>query len=400
MDPLYRPTAQLKIAITGRCTNDCVICFNDTRRRDNDRRVDLDPELLRQAIRDAAELGAAGVYWTGGEPLLRYRELVRLSAYAKSLGLVSSIVTNGGPLGAHGAYRLKNEALLRAGGSFELDTASMVAELLEAGVERVMLSIDSAHNTHAGVDDAPRNRVPTAVAARALSGLLDAGYGRAHAKQAIGQRLRITMTASGDFQDPSEAMLADVVAQLGLARAASGGERYGDARGDIVLKRLATGQVGAAAVLPERLVEPRRGEGLFTIRCANVKPRVEAYDAGVHHQDISINHSGEVALCGNFMYPIGDLREQRIGAMIDAVNAGRGEGRFAGSIAVLNRILQLGQRHGYGERAMGEAFRMVEEEAPGAMAGIASECGACNALGRQPRLQEQFVAAFDRRFAS
>ena len=67
---LYKPTAQLKIALTGRCTNDCAICFNDTRRRDNGSREDLSVPLMKDAIRVAAELGLSGVYWTGGEPLL------------------------------------------------------------------------------------------------------------------------------------------------------------------------------------------------------------------------------------------------------------------------------------------------------------------------------------------
>jgi hypothetical protein len=405
--PLYAPSAQLKIALTARCTNNCPICFNDTMRKDNERRVDLDADLIRRAIDDAAAMGVAGVYWTGGEPLLRYRELVDLSRFARARGLFASVVTNAGPLGADATYRAQNRALLERAGCLELEPSTMVAELAEAGLVRCFISLDNSHNTLFEGERAPDDRVPTAVAARALDSLLDAGFGHAHPVQAIGHRLRIAMTGNGPWREPSERILEDVCARVGLERSPgepTAGEpevrRYGSARGTVVVKILETAQVGAALILPERLLERRRGDALASIRCSNLRPRADGYDGGQHHQDISVNHDGEVALCGNFMYPIGNLREATLVELVDRVNHGPFDGPYAGTQAVLNRLFRLAEHHGFGDRAIGEAFRMLGEDAPELVAGIATEGGACNSLGRDRQLQERFIGAFDRRFGA
>lgn len=406
MRPLYRPTAQLKIAITGRCTNDCPICFNDTRRRDNAGRADLDPELLGRLIDEAARLGFAGVYWTGGEPLLRYRDVVELTRRASKQGLAASVVTNAAPLAAVGAYRDKNRALLEEAGTWGLEPAAAVAGLLDAGLDRVFISIDNSHTTSQGVDEAPATRVPTAVVTAAVDALLDAGFGQRHAVEAIGHRLRIAVTGNGAWSEPSRLLLDEVVRGAGLTAAAGDAPSspscpalYEGPRGVVAVRFLETAKVGAALVLPDRLLERRQGEALFSIRCGNMKRREDAYDGGAHHQDISVNHDGEVALCGNFMYPVGHVAEDRLEDIIGRVNAGDDRGPYGGTSAVLHRLFTLAEGHGYGATAIGEAFRILSDEDPALLDGIRSEGGACHALGRDRRLQERFVAAFDRRFS-
>lgn len=392
---LYRPTAQLKVALTGRCTNDCAICFNDTRRRDNAKRRDMPLRLLRDVIHAAADLGLSGVYWTGGEPLLRYRDLVTLTRYAKTLGLPSSIVTNAAPLGAYGAYRDKNEGLLREAGTWDLTPEEMVRELKDAGLTRVFLSVDNSHNTDQDPQRAPANRVPTKVVGRALSALLDGGFGETSKDEFLGHRLRISVTGNGKWRGPSERMLAKVLAESGLRK--EGATRFRSDRGSVEIKFLETAQVGAALVLPSQLLEKRRGEALFGIRCGNMKKREQAYDGGTRHQDLSINHEGTVSLCGNFMYPIGRVQEQSLQTMVRNVNAGKSTGPHATSVAVLHRLFQISQEHG--DAAIGQAFRILHEEDPELLCGLSTEGGACHALGRDVALGERFVRAFDRRFA-
>ncbi|KIG14697.1 Radical SAM domain protein [Enhygromyxa salina] len=404
------PTAQLKIAVTGRCTNDCAICFNDTRRADNSSREDLPSKLLEEVLSDGAAMGMAGVYWSGGEPTLRYRELVELTAHARALGLATSVVTNAAALGARGAYADKNEALLRQAGAWGESTRTLLETWQRAGLTRVFVSIDNSHNTLRGVDAAPANRVPTEVAGRVIRVLLELGFGVEHEKQSIGHRLRVSATASGAWVKGSRRVLDDVLARAGLRHESSarGGVEGGGVEwwgteadaGRVLVKRLQTSKVGAALILPERLLERRRGAALEQIRCGNMRPRAQAHDGGAHHQDLSINHDGEVALCGNFMYPIGNIREERIGKIIARVNSGSDRGPHGSTVAVLHRLLRVAQRHGHGELAIGEAFRMLRASAPALVEGLSTEGGACTALGRNPRVQEAFVRAYDERYGS
>lgn len=390
---LYKPTAQLKIALTGRCTNDCAICFNDTRRRDNASRSDLPVAQIRDAITAAAEMGLSGVYWTGGEPLLRYTDMVELTRHAKSVGLPASMVTNAAPLGAYGAYREKNETLLREAGTWDLSPEQMVEELRDAGLTRVFLSVDNSHNTDQDPERAPANRVPTKVVSRALDALLDGGFGHRSEQEFIGHRLRISVTGNGEWRGPSERMLADVLRTTGLTEETP--NRFADLRGSVQIKFLETANVGAALVLPSRLLEKRTGKGLFGIRCGNMEKRADAYDGGRHHQDLSINHEGTVSLCGNFMYPIGRVQETSLDTMVGDVNRGSSTGSHATTVAVLHRLFRISDDHG--ASAIGEAFRIIHDEDPELLRGLSTEGGACHALGRDPELGQRFVDAFDRR---
>jgi hypothetical protein len=315
--------------------------------------------------------------------------------------MVSTVVTNAGPLGATGRYRELNADLLARGGTLELAPDAMACQLRAAGVERLYLSVDLSHNSLEGAEPITPTKVPTSAVASALRALLDHGYGRPHPLEPIGHGVRLSVTANGPWATPSRAVVEDVMRRTGLwavGRDRAGLEWFEGERGSVPVKWLPTSAIGSARDLPDELLDRRSGPGLFSLRCAIFKPRRDAYDGGRYHGDLCVDPDGTVSACGNGMYPIGNVYDSGIGDIIEAVNRGRGPGKYERSVAVLHRLLRLSRESRVGELAIGAALRLVGDEAPELLQHVRTEGGACTALGRDPRVGDAFIAAFDRRY--
>lgn len=88
------PTGQLRILQihpTRRCNLRCLHCYSSSAPEESGA---LDVALLRQAISDAAAEGYHVASFSGGEPLL-YEPLRELLSHAKSLGMGTTVTTNG-----------------------------------------------------------------------------------------------------------------------------------------------------------------------------------------------------------------------------------------------------------------------------------------------------------------
>ncbi len=117
VDPHGRPVTSLRVSVTQRCNLKCIYCH---REGELSPQGEMELEEITRLVRIASELGMSKVKLTGGEPLLR-RDIVELVAAISSLPNVSevSMVSNG--------------VLL----------AKLAAELAEAGLRRVNVSLDT-----------------------------------------------------------------------------------------------------------------------------------------------------------------------------------------------------------------------------------------------------------------
>lgn len=121
-----KPSApyRMDLALTYRCNNQCVHCYNDTSRA----RTEFTTEKWKLVLDKIWELGIPHVVFTGGEPTLR-ADLPNLVSYADQLGMITGLNTNG--------RRLKD--------------ADYVTQLVEAGLDHVQITLES-HD--AGIHDA------------------------------------------------------------------------------------------------------------------------------------------------------------------------------------------------------------------------------------------------------
>jgi cyclic pyranopterin phosphate synthase len=119
-DPFSRPVSNLRISLTPKCNLACVYCH---REGEDKSEAPLTAAEIAEVLKVAAHFGIRSVKFTGGEPMLRpdLLEIIR----SVPAGMESSITTNGTLL------------------------AGLAADLKQAGLRRVNVSIDSLnHDTY------------------------------------------------------------------------------------------------------------------------------------------------------------------------------------------------------------------------------------------------------------
>jgi MoaA/NifB/PqqE/SkfB family radical SAM enzyme len=84
-----RSLVQTMVELTYGCNLRCVHCYNPTHQA----RGEMDGEQVKRILRELVQEGCLWVGFTGGELLTR-RDAIPLMQYARSLGLVVSVVTN------------------------------------------------------------------------------------------------------------------------------------------------------------------------------------------------------------------------------------------------------------------------------------------------------------------
>ena len=403
MPELFRPTAQLKISLTPDCNNDCPICLNKTTRSRNAKKNGrLSKDMIRRLIDEASDMGMIGVYWTGGEPLIEYRNLLELSRCSSKRGLIPTIVTNGGLIGAYGNYKKLNQPLLERAGLYHLDTRQIVESLKEAGIKRVYFSVDSSHTTLESVYSNVYNIVPAEAVSQGIRGFMEEDYGKIHSLEAIGHQLRVTSTSSGPLKKPTNIIVSEVMGKAGLKlkkELSAKARVFGNEKGEILLKQLNVASLGDAKTLDHDILENRAGQNLFGIGCPHFLPREKAFDAGKHHGDLFIHHDGTLYTCGNHAYPVGNVFEESLPSIIRGINKPDSRGDFSLTRKVYHSLLTLSRQGDIGDKALGEAFRLIYASYPKLLNNIKTQCGACSCLGHQKDLQEAFLNVFKKHYS-
>lgn len=398
MTDLFKPTAQLKISLTSHCNNDCAICLNKTTRSRSRNERSISVDKIRELIDEAAALGMVGIYWTGGEPLIEYNNLVRLIEYSTNKGLVSTIVTNGGLIGAYGNYKELNQELLKKAGLYNLRTEQIVKSLREAGLMRVYFSVDNSHTTLESAYSKVFMSVPTEIVAQSIQTFLHEGFGKIHRLDAIGYQLRVSATSSGLWDKPTDLILQDVMNRVGVKsekELLNGDKVYGNEKGKIYLKRLGVSNIGEAETLNDDFLENKSGKNLFNSRCAHFTLREHAYDNGRYHRDLFVDFNGIVYTCGNHAYPVGNVFKESLSEIIRGINSPDLNREFGVNRAVFHSLLLLSQDEKIGNNAIGEALRLIYSEEPDLIKNLKTQCGSCNCLGTDKDLQVAFLRAFN-----
>ncbi|MBO4863975.1 MAG: radical SAM protein [Eubacterium sp.] len=95
---LYSPDntvlESMYLSLEEGCNLNCIYCFNkeNRRKRINDNALSLDE--IKSCLKQYKELGGQGVVLTGGEPTLN-KNFMTICSYAKDMGLIVSVITNG-----------------------------------------------------------------------------------------------------------------------------------------------------------------------------------------------------------------------------------------------------------------------------------------------------------------
>lgn len=107
-DPKIKPPFWLLAELTYRCPLHCVFCYNPVNYASI--KDELDTQDWIRVMREARELGAAQLGFSGGEPLLR-DDLEILVAEARTLGFYTNLITSGVGLNEKRISALKQAGL-------------------------------------------------------------------------------------------------------------------------------------------------------------------------------------------------------------------------------------------------------------------------------------------------
>jgi MoaA/NifB/PqqE/SkfB family radical SAM enzyme len=399
---LFRPTAQLKIAVTPDCNNDCPICFNETTRSRNGQRKSLSSDKILELIDEAANIGMLGTYWTGGEPMLRFKELLKFMEYSTRKGMPSTIVTNGGMIDPFGKYKDLNVELIRKACLDRLKEGESLKLMKEAGLVRIYFSVDNCHTTIANADSGVFDRVPAEIISKAIKSCIRLGFGKIHKLEAIGYQLRVTASASGKWSNLSEQIIKKVMKDSNVKLLKSprpGIEIYGNEKGRLFVRKRGVYAHGDAKKLDRNLLAGADGKGLFQSKCPIFNPREQAYDGGKYHGDLLVNFDGVVYTCGGSAYPVGNVFDESLSSVVKSIDSGKMDGKFSTTRAVYHRLLKLTKLPGVGNAAIGKAFEMIHQKKPELTKDILLGCGACCALGQRKDLQKTFIKAYDETYS-
>ncbi|HMA21106.1 MAG TPA: radical SAM protein, partial [Gemmatimonadaceae bacterium] len=87
-----RTMSTIALMVTRRCNMACAHCSVASSSRIREQPSEAE---LVQVVHDAADAGVKAIIFTGGEPMIREKLVVRLMSIAKRRGLVSAMTTNG-----------------------------------------------------------------------------------------------------------------------------------------------------------------------------------------------------------------------------------------------------------------------------------------------------------------
>ena len=120
LDRFNRPVNYLRVSVIDRCDHRCVYCMPESGVELKSHDENLSYEQIEAVVRESVKLGITKVRLTGGEPLIRRNIVALVASLAAIQGLHELCMTTNGT-------RL----------------AEMAADLHEAGLDRVNISMDS-----------------------------------------------------------------------------------------------------------------------------------------------------------------------------------------------------------------------------------------------------------------
>lgn len=140
-------TRTISVMVTRRCTMTCAHCSVES--SPSVAHPGPEESALLALVEDAAEAGVAAINFTGGEPMVRDRLVIRLMREAYARGIHSGLTTNG-------YWGRKPE-----------HAAELLDALLSAGLARLTISYDRYHAEFQGPE--PAVNIVRAAAARQLT---------------------------------------------------------------------------------------------------------------------------------------------------------------------------------------------------------------------------------------
>jgi radical SAM protein with 4Fe4S-binding SPASM domain len=143
----YSAPLRMDMALTFRCSNDCVHCYAGGPHET----AELNTSQWKEVIDRLSQIGVFIVTFTGGEPTLR-GDLPELLLYAQNKGMVTGLITNG--------RKLKDPAYVKALEASGLDFVQVTLESHTPKIHDLMTATEGSwKETVAGIKNAVKSQI-------------------------------------------------------------------------------------------------------------------------------------------------------------------------------------------------------------------------------------------------
>ncbi len=143
----YSAPLRMDMALTFRCSNDCVHCYAGGPHET----PELNTSQWKEVIDRLSQIGVFIITFTGGEPTLR-EDLPELLLYAQNKGMVTGLITNG--------RRLKDPAYVKALEASGLDFVQVTLESHKPKIHDAITATEGSwKETVAGIKNAVKSQI-------------------------------------------------------------------------------------------------------------------------------------------------------------------------------------------------------------------------------------------------
>ncbi|MFH1848641.1 MAG: SPASM domain-containing protein [archaeon] len=382
----YTPT-EIHMHGTRACTHKCYYCYTKSGRKYlADRSGELTVAEMNAVVSDFAtfiwpSLLGGIVKMTGGEPLIRFSDLVEVADHCNGLEPRQQIAmtTNAALIGAKGAYRQENADVLNMAGLYDLSPAEIVGQLYQRNISPIEVSIDQVHVTLTG----EQNKTPFSTLSNAVRHLIQGGYGS-------DKELLFYMTDDGER---SQEILYGLAQENGL-KVDDGLHGGGVNVAVSLLKQVQTGNLYGIA--QNEIIPP---EDIFSFRCMRrSEPMAWEQFLTTYWSDcLSVGWDGTVYACQDMTFAIGNVREDRLTEIVRRLEAREDHPIYGKAIEIVNIYDDLAAKRTWDNCCVGMALSLIHDVRPDLVEPLTTDRQACYTLGRDPEMQDILIEEFHRR---
>ncbi len=385
----YEPTGMVLHTTRG-CNLSCRICYAESGRKFLDKGEELTFQEMVDVTTEFAQLrypslGIGYIGLSGGEPTLRFSELIKYMEHMNSQlnqPLPFRLITNAGLIGATGAYKENNRGMLERAGLYGLKPHQAVEMLTEHGLSEVTISIDLEHTSLNG----DPHKVPIKVVCNAIEAFLSRGYGREE------HEFLINSTFSPKDYDKTMDLISKIAQSIGGSQDEEGNIIVGDQK--IVLRMLKVNYVGNLYGKDSEETLPL--DDIFSFQCRRrSEPLFSEFFFTTYWQDtIGLGWDGTVYICPERTFPIGNIREDTLSEILRRLHAREDHPKYGRQIEIVHIYQALSARRSSKNTCVGECLRLIHQLRPDLVERITSDFEACYTLGRNIEMQKILIREF------
>ncbi len=382
----------LMIHLTPLCNNRCSFCYVNSESQAKAPSELLSVEEMKQIIRDFSSVSSYYAeslkdpeYWwrpnvtfNGGEPTVRYAELLTVLNFVKEEfpQYLSAVITNGGLLGATGEYREAHKKILQKAGLYDLSPDEAVRELVNTNLYGLYLSVDDGHNS---LDEIVEGKVPIQVLRSFLRSLFKTDF-------VENKKLILNTVSSPQMRLRNQ----EILSRLMVGFSEESYTVFCDERG-ITRRNISIQQTDSS----DTISSPLTLDEILKFQCRRHSKPAARLLTDYWRNELVVFWDGEVYFCNGLSFSLGNIREDSIIKIVQRVEERDiSHSVYGKNVEIVNIMPDLSTEHPEDNCCLGIMLKLLEPYSPELVRARTDEPSTCRLLGRDERLKDVLIKEF------